>query len=179
MATKKKITKKKTSKKKAVKTKVKPLTAKQKLFCHEYLIDLNATQAAIRAGYSKKTAYSIGSENLSKPEILEFINKAKEERIEEVKVDANWVLQAAVEVHERCMQHEEVKDQDGVGTGEYKFEHAGANRSLELIGKHVSVQAFPSKIEITGPNGGPIEQVVLNKKEYAKIRKDMLKDDDV
>ena len=99
--------------------------------------------------------------------------------IEEVKVDANWVLQAAVEVHERCMQHEEVKDQDGVGTGEYKFEHAGANRSLELIGKHVSVQAFPSKIEVTGPNGGPIEQVIMDKDEYKKMREEMLKDDDV
>jgi len=45
------------------------LTPKQKRFCEEYLIDLNATQAAIRAGYSKRTAYSIGQENLKKPEI--------------------------------------------------------------------------------------------------------------
>lgn len=40
------------------------MTEKQKLFCEEYLIDLNATQAALRAGYSEKTAYSIGNENL-------------------------------------------------------------------------------------------------------------------
>ena len=126
------------------------LTAKQRLFCHEYLIDLNATQAAIRAGYSKKTAKEIGCENLTKPNILEFVNKAKEKRIEEVKVDANWVLQAAVEVHERCMQHEEVKDHEGVGTGEYKFEHSGANKSLEIIGKHVDVQAFKDRIEHSG-----------------------------
>lgn len=45
------------------------LTPKQMRFCDEYLIDLNATQAAIRAGYSKKTAYAIGNENLTKPEI--------------------------------------------------------------------------------------------------------------
>ena len=45
------------------------LTEKQKRFCDEYLIDLNATQAAIRAGYSPDTAYSIGQENLKKPEI--------------------------------------------------------------------------------------------------------------
>jgi len=125
----------------------KKLTAKQRLFCHEYLVDLNATQAAIRAGYSEKTAKVIGSENLTKPDILEFINKAKEERIEEVKVDANWVLKAAVEVHERCMQHEEAKDHEGVGIGEYKFEHSGANKSLEIIGKHVDVQAFKEKVE--------------------------------
>ena len=47
------------------------MTEKQKLFCEEYLIDLNATQAALRAGYSEKTAYSIGNENLKKPEIQE------------------------------------------------------------------------------------------------------------
>jgi Terminase small subunit len=45
------------------------MTPKQERFCAEYLIDLNATQAAIRAGYSKKTAASIGEENLRKPEI--------------------------------------------------------------------------------------------------------------
>ena len=47
------------------------MTEKQKLFCEEYLIDLNATQAALRAGYSEKTAYSIGNENLKKPESQE------------------------------------------------------------------------------------------------------------
>ena len=47
----------------------KKLTPKQQRFIDEYLVDLNATQAAIRAGYSAKTAYSIGIENLKKPEI--------------------------------------------------------------------------------------------------------------
>tara|TARA_R110002074_G_scaffold139781_4_gene285766 strand:- start:769 stop:1335 length:567 start_codon:yes stop_codon:yes gene_type:complete len=49
------------------------LTAKQKKFCHEHMIDLNATQAAIRAGYSPNTAKVIGSENLSKPAIVEYL----------------------------------------------------------------------------------------------------------
>ena len=51
------------------------LTPKQKAFCDEYLIDLNATQAAIRAGYSEKTANRIGNENLSK---LDIQNSIKE-----------------------------------------------------------------------------------------------------
>ena len=51
------------------------LTRKQKKFCHEYLVDLNATEAAIRAGYSKKTARVIGCENLTKPHIAEYIAK--------------------------------------------------------------------------------------------------------
>lgn len=53
------------------------LTPKQRRFVAEYLVDLNGTKAAIRAGYSKKTAYSIGSENLRKPEVKEEIAKAQ------------------------------------------------------------------------------------------------------
>ena len=56
------------------------MTEKQKRFCEEYLIDLNATQAALRAGYSEKTAYSIGNENLKKPEIQEYIQKRLKEK---------------------------------------------------------------------------------------------------
>ena len=51
------------------------LTVKQKRFCDEYLIDCNATQAAIRAGYSKKTAGAVGYENLKKPQIKEYIDE--------------------------------------------------------------------------------------------------------
>lgn len=51
------------------------MNAKQRKFCDEYLIDLNATQAAIRAGYSDKTAYSIGTENLKKPELKAYIDE--------------------------------------------------------------------------------------------------------
>lgn len=56
------------------------LTAKQQRFVDEYLIDLNATQAAIRAGYSKGTAYSIGVENLRKPEIQKRIQERMNEK---------------------------------------------------------------------------------------------------
>lgn len=55
------------------------LTAKQEKFCQEYVIDLNATQAAIRAGYSEATAKEIASQNLTKPEILQFVAILKEE----------------------------------------------------------------------------------------------------
>lgn len=68
------------------------LTPKQALFVQEYLVDLNATQAAIRAGYSKKTAYSMGQENLNKPEIQAAITEAKAKRIEAVQIDANRVI---------------------------------------------------------------------------------------
>ncbi len=69
----------------------KKLTAKQQKFIEEYLIDLNATQAAIRAGYSKRTAQQIGAENLSKPVIARAIEKAKKELSENTKMDAEFV----------------------------------------------------------------------------------------
>lgn len=55
------------------------LTPKQQRFCDEYLIDLNATQAAIRAGYSEKTAYRTGADNLRKPQLEEYIAKRQKE----------------------------------------------------------------------------------------------------
>ncbi|WP_428067379.1 terminase small subunit [Chryseobacterium gambrini] len=60
------------------------LTDKQERFCREYIIDLNATQAAIRAGYSKKVAGSIGFENLKKPEIEKYILSLREKKSAEL-----------------------------------------------------------------------------------------------
>lgn len=68
------------------------LTRKQQRFVAEYLLDLNATQAAIRAGYSRKTAYSVGSENLRKPYIAAEIEKAIEKRAERTRVTADKVV---------------------------------------------------------------------------------------
>ena len=68
------------------------LTPKQQRFVDEYLIDLNATQAAIRAGYSRNSARQIGVENLTKPVIAAAVAKAKRERSERTEIDAEWVL---------------------------------------------------------------------------------------
>lgn len=68
------------------------LTAKQQLFVKEYLIDLNATGAATRAGYSPKTAEVIGYENLRKPSIQQSIKEAQEKRSAKVDITAEMVL---------------------------------------------------------------------------------------
>lgn len=68
------------------------MTDKQKKFCDEYLIDLNATQAAIRAGYSEKTAYSIGDENLRKPELQEYIQKRQKEGQERAEITRGDII---------------------------------------------------------------------------------------
>lgn len=68
------------------------MTAKQRRFCDEYLIDLNATQAAIRAGYSEKNARNIASENLAKPNIKEYIEKRMAEKEAELIAGQDEVL---------------------------------------------------------------------------------------
>lgn len=69
------------------------LTAKQQRFCAEYIRDLNATKAAARAGYSPRTARSIGSENLAKPDIQAEIRRLKAERAERLKISADRVVE--------------------------------------------------------------------------------------
>lgn len=113
------------------------LTAKQQAFCEEFLIDLNATQAAIRAGYSTKTANVIGTENLAKPYINEYVSRLKAERSKKTKIDAEYVLKMSNELLKRCMV-------EGEG-----FNASGAGKALDLIGKHVDVQAYSERVVTT------------------------------
>jgi len=70
------------------------LTDKQKRFVDEYLVDFNATQAAIRSGYSEKTARAIGAENLTKPDIANSIQKAMLKKKEKTELDAEFVIKS-------------------------------------------------------------------------------------
>ncbi len=124
------------------------LTAKQAKFVDEYIKDCNATQAAIRAGYTPNHAHKTGSQLLGKSVVSTAIFAAQKKRSEKTEIDAEWVLRRAAEVHNRCMQKEPVLDADGNETGEYKFDSAGALRALDLIGKHTGVQAFESKLKL-------------------------------
>ena len=139
------------------------LTDKQRRFVDEYLVDLNATQAAIRAGYSKKTANKIGPELLGKTSISEAISKAQAERAERTKIDADYVLKQAVKLHERCMQEVEPltgrkgqQIRDDEGNPLFVFNAAGAAKALELVGKHVNVQAFRDQVGHGNPDGTPL-----------------------
>lgn len=71
---------------------MKKLTEKQKKFCEEYVIDFNATQAAIRAGYSKKTANTIAAQNLAKLSIQNYIKELQKKREERTEVTADMVV---------------------------------------------------------------------------------------
>lgn len=75
-----------------------PLTPKQERFVSEYLIDLNATQAAIRAGYSVKTAGQVGFENLKKPEIAEAIEKAQNKTAARLEVTKDRIVEELAKI---------------------------------------------------------------------------------
>ena len=144
------------------------MTAKQKRFCDEYLIDLNATQAAIRAGYSKKSSRAIANENLTKPYIKEYIEKRMAEKEAALIADQDEVMKYLSSVMRR--EHKEsvvvtlqtktekwVKDED---TGKLKKQTvteekpavvdiparlSDANKAAELLGKAYGI--YTDKID--------------------------------
>jgi len=147
------------------------LTAKQKRFIEEYLIDLNATQAAIRAGYSPDTAYSIGNENLKKPEIRARIDKALAERSKRTGINAERVLielarialinpGKVINFDEATVKAEATEDdlaaiqsvkvktiptEDGEIV-EREVKLYDKNKALELLGKHLGM--FTDKLNV-------------------------------
>lgn len=121
------------------------LNEKQKQFCEEYIIDLNGTQAAIRAGYSKKTARAIANELLTKLDVQEYICELKNKRSERVKYSQDELMCDILEVKNRCMQANPVLDKEGNETGIWKFDSNGANKALDMLAKHVGFYETDNK----------------------------------
>ena len=139
------------------------MTSKQLRFCEEYLIDLNQTQAAIRAGYSPKTAYSTGNENMKKREIKEYIEKRLEEMQDERIATAKEVMIYLTSVA-RGESESEIVVVEGTGEGcssarrmKKKPDEKERLKAAELLGKrfglfkeNVNVNAVP--VVISGEN---------------------------
>lgn len=162
------------------------LTPKQAAFCAEYLIDLNATQAAIRSGYSQKTAGSVGAENLTKPEIQHEVSRLMNERAKRVEVTADTVLSEILKVaivdiggafrDDGSLKaiHEMPEDlrrsisgldvyEEFAGKGEDR-EQIGVTKKIRFWDKTKALEMlgrhlrlFTDKLEHSGPNGGPIQ----------------------
>lgn len=137
------------------------LTDKQKRFCEEYLIDLNATQAAIRAGYKEKTAYAQGQRLLKKVEAQEYLQELMNERSKRTEITADRVLRelAAIAFSDRTelaqvgesgevtfTPTEQLKEDikrtiAGIENGKYgtKVTTYDKVKALELLGKHLGL----------------------------------------
>jgi phage terminase small subunit len=117
------------------------LNPKHRKFIAEYLKDQNATQAAIRAGYSKNTARSIGCELLTNPNIHKAIESALTRNMDKAEVTAESIIVRLNELANRCMQAQPVLGPFGIqrtnwkGEGVWEFDSSGAARALELLGK--------------------------------------------
>lgn len=99
------------------------LTEKQKRFCEEYLIDLNATQAAIRAGYKEKTAYAQGQRLLKKVEVQLYLKELMEQRSQRTEITADTVL----------------KELAKIASADVEITEKSKIKALELLGKHLGM----------------------------------------
>ncbi len=125
------------------------LNRKQRLFAHEYSVDLNGTQAAKRAGYSEKTAYAIAEKLLRNAEITQTVERVLEERRKASEITAERLLKDCEEIKEKCLQREPVLDHDGEPTGEWKFDSRGALMAVQLQGKLQGLFVERQKVELT------------------------------
>jgi phage terminase small subunit len=170
------------------------MTNKQKRFCEEYLIDLNATQAAIRAGYSPDSARQSGSDNMNNPYIRARIDAALAERSKRTGVNADRVVRELARVafvnanNVINMDSATIKDDaceddtaavasvkvktiptaDGEGV-EREIKLADKLKALELLGRHLGM--FTDKVEHSG-------SVDTGSRELASILQQLQGDDD-
>jgi phage terminase small subunit len=160
------------------------LTAKQEAFVREYLIDLNATQAAVRAGYSAKTANEQGARLLANVSVRSAVADAQKKRSDRTEITQDRVLKEIARVafgdprdvmtwgpggvtlkdsatltDDQAMQVSEVSETIGAtGGGSLKLKKHDKVKALELLGRHLGM--FTDKTELSGAEGGPLTVVV-------------------
>ena len=149
------------------------MTAKQQRFCDEYLIDMNATQAAVRAGYSKKTARVIGQENLTKPAIREYIEKRMAEKEKALIADQDEVMKYLTQVMRR-----ELKE-NVVVTLQSKTEKWVKDEDTGKLKKQTVTQESPAVVEIPAKLSDANKAAELLGKVYALFTDKMEADVDM
>lgn len=101
------------------------LTPKQERFCQEYILDLNATQAAIRAGYAKGSAEVTGCRLLTNAKVSAFIQQLQKKTAEKLEITHEWITKRFKDISDRCMK-------EGLS-----FDPNGANKATENLAKHI------------------------------------------
>lgn len=176
------------------------LTDKQEMFCYEYLIDFNATQAAIRAGYSLSSASVSGSRNLSNEIVRKRLHELMEERKARVAVSSDYVLLRLLEIDNLDIAN--ILDEEGnvisikewssdwrksiaaIDISEVKTANALVKKirlpdklkNLELIGKHINVSAFRERVDLSDNDGRELVIKVNNasaKDDIVKLQSDL------
>ena len=160
------------------------LTPRQSMFVKEYLVDLNGTQAAIRAGYSPRTANEQAARLLANVNISDAVAAGMAKRAAKVEINADYVLARLAEIDRMDVldiMHDdmtlkpvsawpsswrrylsgfdvaEMKDgQDAIGVLK-KIKWPDKVKNLELLGKHIGVGAFSEKVQLSGPDSGPVQ----------------------
>lgn len=187
------------------------ISPKVKRFIQEYLVDLNGTQAAIRAGYSERSARQHAVLMLSKPHIAAAVAEAQQQRAQRTEITQDMVLRELAKIGFSDIRkvvrwgnttvRTEVDDEGNqvevpyhgialVDSSEIDDDTAAAiakvaegkfglqvdlydkPRALVEIGRHLGM--FKERVELTGKDGAPIQQVSMNAEEFATIAKEML-----
>jgi len=136
----------------------KSLTAKQRRFCEEYLLDFNATKAAVRAGYSPRSAKQQGSRLLTNADLGDYLAEQIRKRSEHTHISSEEIIRDLRLIVDRCLDVRPVFDSAGRPRGRFRFEPNSAIKALELLGKHLGMftgvlnrQDVPMKLsDLTG-----------------------------
>lgn len=162
------------------------LTPRQQSFCDLYLKLGNATEAAIKAGYSEKTARSIASENLTKPDIQTYLAHRRTELEELLGFNKATVLQDLLAIKQQCMVAKPVieydrakrtfaqvikETDDGQEVGVFEFDSLGAVRALETINKMMDYYT-PTKVEDVTSSANKQPATIVVNKTYAHQESD-------
>lgn len=143
------------------------LTPKQMRFVDEYMVDFNATQAAIRAGYKAKTAHVIGAENLRKPKIAEEIARRQKDLQRRTEVSQDRVVKELARIAFADASVVCVTDFDNLTDDQraaiqgirptnfgWEIKLCDKIKALELLGRHIGM--FNDKLSLSGADGGPL-----------------------
>lgn len=114
------------------------LSDQQRLFCSEYCVDFNGSQAAIRAGYSEKTSDQQASRLLTSVKIQHEVAKNLGERFEATELTVDYVIQGLMTLYGQCAGLIPIKTESGKST-KYIHKERGAGKALELLGKYLKM----------------------------------------